>query len=268
MKYVVVGLIIMSGLIFLLLQKQEAAGTTRLPCGVPATQVNPLHRDTLHKMQVPTRHSTKTESVPLTIDALHRWPTGKVTVYFMDIYDYELITKALNTANEWSAYGNIKFILTTNKATSDIRVAFRAGNGYLSAVGTHATEAAYVNHTTMWLQNLDKQPKDEFKRVVLHEFGHSIGLLHEIQSPAAASIKWKVPEVNAHFKKLYGWEPDKVYTNVLQIVPTNAYTKFDPLSIMVYAIPKELTTNLTADIEWPTALSKIDKETIVTYYPF
>jgi hypothetical protein len=44
----------------------------------------------------------------------------------------------------------------------------------------------------------------EYRRVVLHEFGHARGLTHEHQSPAM-NIPWNRPTVLDDYRRTYGW---------------------------------------------------------------
>ncbi len=44
-----------------------------------------------------------------------------------------------------------------------------------------------------WLE--PDTPNDEYRRVVLHEFGHALGGIHEHQSPASGVIPWDKPKV-------------------------------------------------------------------------
>ncbi len=66
---------------------------------------------------------------------------------------------------------------------ADIRVAFQQGNGSWSYLGTVCRQIR-VDQPTMnygWLT--PDSTDDELRRVVLHEFGHALGLIHEHQSP-------------------------------------------------------------------------------------
>lgn len=191
----------------------------------------------------------------------------ELRVYFIDVYDYDLIEKTLAVANKWSAEGGagIKFVLSVYISESDIRVSFRDNNGYQSLIGTEADKIQYSSATTMSLQNLDNETDTEFNRVVLHEFGHAIGLEHELQSPIA-NIIWDTPAVYKFYDTAYGWNEAKVNFNVFGKVKTNAFTVFDSKSIMIYAVPGFLLKSGVA-IPWPDNLSAIDKKTIKKYYP-
>jgi len=90
-------------------------------------------------------------------------------------------------------------------------------------------------------------------RIVLHEFGHALGLGHEHQSPINNSIKWNLEEV---YKWAKGWSQEQVYYNIIKRLETTeindiSYFKpgtvdptlveYDPSSIMLYFYPPEVT---------------------------
>lgn len=222
-------------------------------CGVPPSQINNFVRNSQ-------------QGIKLVFQPTLRWGKNILKVFFIDIYDSNTIEKTLNIANEWSKYANIKFILTTSIFDSDIRVSFRERRGYLSLIGNSANDQMYQGKATIWLQNLDTRPENEFRRVVLHEFGHSIGLEHELQSPIA-NVLWDSVAVYKYYDSIYHWEKEMVDDNVFRKINTKEFTKFDPNSIMIYAVPDFLTKNHVA-ISWPNKLSLLDKMTIKKYYPF
>ena len=50
----------------------------------------------------------------------------------------------------------------------------------------------------------------EYQRVVRHEFGHALGMIHEHQNPAAqGQIPWDKPKVYAYYAQ-QGWNKDDV----------------------------------------------------------
>ena len=91
-----------------------------------------------------------------------------------------------------------------------------------------------------WLKaNTDDQ---EYERVVVHEFGHALGLIHEHQSPKA-KLKWNRAEVYRVFSGSPNfWNKADIDFNILQkysAIGVSA-TTFDPDSIMLYMFPGNL----------------------------
>lgn len=195
----------------------------------------------------------------------YKWRKRKLNVNFIDTNDYDLMVKTLAVANLWSKSANIKFVLTTDIFDSDIRISFRGNNGYLSAIGNSAEDDIYNAKPTLWLENLDHQSEEEFKRVVLHEFGHAIGLEHELQNPRSP-ILWDSSAVYKYYMDEYKWDTAMVDNNVFYKLKGIKYTEFDSKSIMIYAVPAFLTKN-NKEIHWPKELSNKDKQIISKYYP-
>lgn len=117
----------------------------------------------------------------------------------------------------------------------------------------------------MCLQGLDTLKNEAlFRRTVLHEFGHVMGMLHELQNPTVA-IPWDTLKLYHYYESVYGWKSDLVNTWVLQLYTDAEHSDFDPHSIMLYAVPKEVTKG-DFSIAWPDALSDRDKEFIRKNY--
>ncbi|MCB0059260.1 MAG: hypothetical protein KDE45_19610, partial [Caldilineaceae bacterium] len=101
----------------------------------------------------------------------------------------------------------------------------------------------------------------------LHEFGHALGLLHEHLSPVA-DIPWDEEKVIAYYRRTNGWNETYIRSNVLAIPPSDKFTDFDTLSIMLYPVPRELTKG-GYEIPWQNSeLSETDKKFIAEIYPF
>jgi hypothetical protein len=195
------------------------------------------------------------------------WPKhSEVRILIMDGSE-EARRKLMNYANEWALYSGLVFKrVYTIAASPQIRISFNC-NGYNSLVGQQALDTLYEDLPTMCLQGLD-QTKDEelFQRTVLHEFGHVMGLLHELQNPNV-KIPWNLPKLYSYYKTTYDWDTSMVNKWILQPVDEENvdYSNFDPSSIMIYAIPDSL-TNGEYSFGWPKTLSKIDRDKIKFYY--
>src|SRR5260370_1422635 len=125
-----------------------------------------------------------------------KWPSGSViTVSFMD-GDADVQKKLIKHAKKWTkASGgpaNLTFDFRKDGDT-EVRISFKY-QGSWSVIGTTCREVAKDQPTMNygWL-NADT-PELEYQRVVLHEFGHAIGLVHEHQNPSGG-IEWNQVEV-------------------------------------------------------------------------
>lgn len=176
-------------------------------------------------------------------------------------------------AAEWSQTGaDIHFVFWTaqdiDPANADIRVSFEQDGRSWSYIGTDARLGGLKGQPTMnlgWLtENL---PDQQARSVVLHEFGHAIGLIHEHQNPIHA-IQWDKEAVS---QDLGGppnnWDAATIYENMFKTYePGNVFaTEVDPHSIMMYPI-KASWTNGTFVVGFNSALSANDKSLVCEAY--
>jgi serralysin len=190
------------------------------------------------------------------------WQKKKVSVYFMDGDGSE--QRVLSVANEWRNYSGVQFIRSWEERSADIRVSFRT-DGWWSHIGSYALEVG-KDSATMSLDSLYLYPPAKFRSVVLHEFGHALGLLHEHQHKFL-DIKWNFNALYAYYRKNYDVDSNWVKENVLEKYesPTAKNCTPDLHSIMIYEIPPGLTTDGLVVIE-PLTLSDLDKRNIQRIY--
>lgn len=200
-----------------------------------------------------------------------KWPMGAtLKCRFLD-GSTTMKKKVEAVAHQWEQYCNIRFKFGASIA-ADIRISFRADPGSWSAVGRDALNRLYfpIFQPTMnygWFH--DDTPDDEYSRVVLHEFGHALGCIHEHQSPTF-DRQWNTQAVLQSFQGPPNyWSPDDIQQNVLsKYSPTGiSATQFDPKSIMLYYFDAALFSDGLGATNSNTTLSDTDIDMIKTMYP-
>ncbi|MEM1122448.1 MAG: M12 family metallopeptidase [Bacteroidota bacterium] len=144
-------------------------------------------------------------------------------------------------AKMWSRYANVDFRFV-NYGQADIRVSFTQDGSSWSVIGRQSQQLPQSQATMNfgWLN--DNTPEYEFRRTILHEFGHALGLLHEHQNPSGG-IPWDEEAVYAYYNRTQGWDKQTTFSNVIQKVSRNTtqYSNYDPRSIMHYPVSASLT---------------------------
>ncbi|KAH7323444.1 hypothetical protein BKA65DRAFT_510818 [Rhexocercosporidium sp. MPI-PUGE-AT-0058] len=175
--------------------------------------------------------------------------------------------KVRKYAKIWEEYANIRFDFV-DEGDAEIRISFEKGKGSWSYVGTESVLAELKDQPSMnfgWLD--DWTPDHEFARVVLHEFGHALGCVHEHQRPDA-NIPWDKNKAIEYFMKENSWTNDQVEKNIFFCHSAEEIESSEPdkLSIMMYQYPKTVTTDGSSQGE-NVVLSQKDKDFIAKVYP-
>ncbi|KAF7555207.1 hypothetical protein G7Z17_g2398 [Cylindrodendrum hubeiense] len=211
------------------------------------------------------------EPIELAVAIKKRWKNGRtLRVKFINGSD-RLKGKVRQYSIIWSQYANIKFKFV-DSGDAEIRINTNPNyrdnsRAHWSFVGTDSLTAP-PGEPTMNFGMFDENTEDgEFRRVILHEFGHALGCHHEHQSPAAKAI-WNEQLVIDAMRKAHGWLPERVRRNILD--PYNNAdtfnTKLDPKSIMGYTFPASWTKNRVV-FSPGNNLSEMDKRFIARIYP-
>jgi hypothetical protein len=211
------------------------------------------------------------EAVPLgavdekgVISTGRKWQPGRtIRVRFLG-GDPVVQRRVKEYAMEWTRYANIQFQFVGPGDPAEVRIAFEPGGSW-SLLGTDALTAP-AGQPTMnfgWLRSDSDEPT--YTSVVLHEFGHMLGLVHEHMHPGG-QIKWNYQAAYAYYQRTQGWDRAMVKAQVFDVYYNSdaAATKLvDPRSIMMYPIPEGL-ANIV--VGWNTQLSSTDKDFIGRHY--
>ena len=173
------------------------------------------------------------------VDAL-KWDRGwTLRIRFLERRSESLEKRIMEVAQEWITRTGANLAMTrVEDEPSDIRISFSAPGSW-SYLGTDA--AKYPNAPTMnfgWLH--DGSDDLELRRVVLHEFGHALGLIHEHQNPKV-TIQWNKEAV---YRELLGtWSRATIDHNLFAAYDEQSVTTqdYDATSIMHYPVPARWT---------------------------
>jgi hypothetical protein len=201
------------------------------------------------------------------VELMKLWENGRtLKLKFLD-GKAAVQAKVEAIAMEWEALANLRLQFVT-RGTAQIRISFAEQGFSWSTVGTDALTVPAGKPTMNygWLEPATELR--EYQRVVRHEFGHALGMVHEHQNPAAQGrIPWDKPKVYAYYAQ-QGWSREDVDFNIFQLYAEDStnHTAFDPSSIMEYAVPDALTIGSYA-IGWNTEFSPLDIAFMQRQYP-
>jgi hypothetical protein len=173
-------------------------------------------------------------------------------------------------ARLWEKHANVAIVFGDDP-DAEVRISFQADSGSWSALGQECLITSYFPkyQPTMnfgWLQ--DDTDAEEYERVVVHEFGHALGCIHEHQSPSV-KLRWKKSAVYAAFSGPPNyWSKRDIDSNILEKYSPEglSFTRFDERSIMLYQFDGSLFTD-GKGTPVNTKLSATDKQMIARMYP-
>lgn len=183
---------------------------------------------------------------PLTAVNAKMWATGSTLRVNMKGGSTFIRRKVQQYANEWSNYANIRFNFV-NGGESEIIITFGEDGKSYSKIGTDAIDPWFrigagtgivPNETMHFGWFTDTTNDEEFRRVVLHEFGHALGFIHEHQNPVAG-IPWNREAVYINYAgSPNNWSREEVDRNLFEKYNRNQtqFTQYDRTSIMHYPI--------------------------------
>jgi len=197
-----------------------------------------------------------------------KWNRGDViTVSFLD-GDPGIQAKVKQVAQQWTVPGQtagLRLSFPAGTTNTLVRISFRY-SGSWSTIGTTCKQVPAGQPTMNYGWLTPASTDEQVRGVVLHEFGHALGLIHEHQNPAGG-IKWNKKAVYAELSgPPNNWTKAVIDANMFQ--PYDAretnFTKLDPRSIMMYPFPAAWTldgfsTKTNSDLS-PTDIAFIHRQ--------
>lgn len=229
--------------------------------------VDRIHPRDMQRLDATANRSREeADRVRMAILTGKKWDPGRVLkVTFIDGLP-EVQERVIAFARNWQDFANLSLDFGAHDEP-DIRISFEQ-RGSWSYLGTDAlgirTDLPTMNYGWLTPEVSDR----EYERVVLHEFGHAFGAIHEHQNPEAG-IPWDREKVYAYYTgPPNNWTRAQVDNNLFRRYDASItqFSAFDPTSIMLYSIPNDLTVG-DWEVGWNTTLSDTDKSFIAEAYP-
>jgi hypothetical protein len=163
----------------------------------------------------------------------------QLTVSFMESTPANLRARIVSHMNAWTQTACVSFVET--QGTGDVRIS-RGQGGYYSYIGTDILHIP-KNRQTMNLEGFTMNtPESEYKRVVRHETGHTLGFPHEHMRRALVA-RIDPAKAYPYFLRTQGWDKQTVDQQVLTPLDERSLmsTPADQTSIMCYQLPGSIT---------------------------
>lgn len=198
------------------------------------------------------------------------WARGRtLKILFLKDPPAVLTQPIIDAARQWLAHANLKFEFVSS-GPSDIRIGFNENLNW-SELGTDALlipqdqPTMEFNVRELFDSKINALP--ELPRIVLHEFGHALGAVHEHQHPKA-NIPWNQPLLTSLLKQV-GYTDALINKNFLDHYEAAdfQYSAYDRDSVMHFDIPNALTLGDFEVINTGKTLSEGDIRMMKFVYP-
>ena len=201
-----------------------------------------------------------------------KWQRNNLTVAFLNGDDVQR-SKVMTTVRQWEASGYM-LSFVDDLASADIRVEFDANPDHLNSGSSNIGMCRSKAPERTMLLGVSSDPVDPNQRVILHEFGHALGLVHEHQNPAFA-VEWNMAGIKNHyFTEDPSTQEDRIRDNIIARADATNYSAFDVNSIMRYKIYPDMVANAAEIVarygdqifaDRPTTLSLMDTQFVARW---
>jgi hypothetical protein len=214
------------------------------------------------------------------------WRTGQAITVCFKSGTVEAQKRVVRVAREWMQYANVVFDFEEGgmprrcrgDGHEDVKIDFIDNKGWWSAYGTVSRQRdpsmnlQFLGVDTPRYVNAQPVPELELRRIILHEFGHALGMMHEHQSPNGgcdAEINW---DAAYQMGTKMGWDREMVNAQMRQLTDVEEFnlTAVDRRSIMHYSLAPELFRlgrNSRCWVPENYDLSEQDKQFMASIYP-
>jgi len=191
----------------------------------------------------------------------HRLP--QLLIKFMT-EDRELSSKVMDIAKEWENHAGVQLVNIPQDAKRDAQIRVKFSSRNQCAIGTDAEDIP-DDKPTMYL-NLSRDTHPVlFRRRVLHQFGHALGLYHEFEA-LPKEVEFDEAGVQLDTSMEAGWTTNQTRAHIFRKTSCSNNDHFDRLSIMTQTFKRPYVKGWLPR-QHQSVLSVDDKTLINALYP-